>query len=395
MEHSHKRIRLLDIWRGFAILGTLGTNIWLFANLGDLSYILTFDHAWWTSFDHFVRVFVLFLVNGKFLGMLAILFGVGLELKYRQAMRTGSAWPGMYLWISFILLAEGLLHFTLVMEYDILMSYAVTAIIVSLIVKLGDRAIKWAMGLLGGLHVFGVLLISAVILVGIFADANMAVGDMTQVVALYKDGTWLQQLQYRLSDFWVLRMEVIFVIPMNVFLFLLGIRLMRAGAFSPDDNGKRIRRNMLRIGLFIGIPLNLLLFVPGGVFDLPVRYLFAPLLSVGYMGLIAIWVEKTPRLWLWISIERVGKMALSCYVLQNTVSSVLFYGWGLGLGGQVNSATTVAIWLGISLFQFGFAWLWLRLFRLGPMESLRRYVAAWPVGGRMNATKTVSTGSDR
>ena len=33
---------------------------------------------------------------------------------------------------------EGLIHFTLVMEYDILMSYAVTAIIVALIVKGGD-----------------------------------------------------------------------------------------------------------------------------------------------------------------------------------------------------------------------------------------------------------------
>lgn len=31
---SEKRIRLLDILRGFAVLGTLGTNIWIFAHLG-------------------------------------------------------------------------------------------------------------------------------------------------------------------------------------------------------------------------------------------------------------------------------------------------------------------------------------------------------------------------
>ncbi|MDR6224947.1 DUF418 domain-containing protein [Desmospora profundinema] len=392
MEPSHKRIRLLDIWRGFAILGTLGTNIWLFANLGDLSYVLTFDHPpWWTSLDQWIRVFVLCLVNGKFLGILAILFGVGLELKYRQALRKKDAWPGIYLWISLILLAEGMIHFTLVMEYDILMSYAVTAIIVSFIVKFGDQAIKWSMMLSGGFHVLSLLSVTGVIL----ATGNALAGEMSHVVSLYQDGTWLEQLQYRLSDFWVLRAEAIFVIPMNVFLFLLGVRLMRAGAFSPDDNGKRIRRNMLRIGLFLGAPLHLLQFVPGGAFDLPVRYLFAPLLAVGYMALIAKWVESRPRLRLWSYMERVGKMALSCYVLQNVMASILFYGWGLGWGGQVGALATVAIWFGISLFQVGFAWFWLRMFRFGPMESMRRSLAAWPVGGRMNAAKTVPPRSDR
>ena len=131
MVKESKRIQLLDILRGFAVLGTLGTNIWIFANLGDLNYILTFDYnQWWADFQHFVRIFVLFLVNGKLLGLLTIMFGVGLELKYRQALRRGNAWPGIYIWTSIILMAEGFIHYTLVMEYDILMSYGLTAILV-------------------------------------------------------------------------------------------------------------------------------------------------------------------------------------------------------------------------------------------------------------------------
>lgn len=47
-------------------------------------------------------------------------------------------------------MAEGLLHFTLVMEYDILMSYGITAIIAAFIVKGGDRAIRRAMWIFGG-----------------------------------------------------------------------------------------------------------------------------------------------------------------------------------------------------------------------------------------------------
>ena len=68
--------------------------------------------------------------------------------------------------------------------------------------------------------------------------ANISLGDMDDVVLLYRDGTWMEQIQYRLANFLLLRAEAIFVIPMNVFLFLTGVRLMRSGAFSPDKKGK-------------------------------------------------------------------------------------------------------------------------------------------------------------
>ena len=58
-----KRIVLVDILRGIAILGTLGTNIWIFANLGDLKYITTTDFTSWSSMDDMIRIFVLFIVN--------------------------------------------------------------------------------------------------------------------------------------------------------------------------------------------------------------------------------------------------------------------------------------------------------------------------------------------
>src|SRR5690606_288274 len=120
-------------------------------------------------------------------------------------------------------------------------------------------------------------------------------------------------------------------------LFLLGVRLMRSGVFSPNESGKRKRKKLFNIGIYIGVPLNLLVFIPGGAFDLPVRYLFAPILSLGYLALIARMVERNERLWIWRRLEQMGKMSLSCYVMQNLIASFIFYGWGLGLGGKVNS----------------------------------------------------------
>jgi uncharacterized protein len=367
-DKSAERIRLLDILRGFAIFGTLGTNIWVFAHLGDLNYLFGTGDGWWTSADHILRQLVLLLVNGKFLGMLTILFGVGMELKYRQAARKGAPWPGAYLWICLFLFAEGFIHFALVMEYDILMSYAVTAVIVSFIVRGGDRRINRVLKGLGGAYAGLMLAVLALQMAG----ANLSFGDMSEVAALYRDGAWTEQVAYRLHHFAALRIEAIMVIPLNIILFLAGVRLMRAGAFSPDERGRGIRSRMLRIGLGLGVPLNLLLLVPGGVFDLAVRYLFAPVLSLGYMALIARLTERRGHLKVWRYAEATGKMALSCYVLQNVLASCLFYGWGLGWGGRPGSLPVIGIWLAVCLIEAAAAHWWIGRMKLGPLEWMRK-----------------------
>lgn len=261
-ETQGSRIRLLDIFRGIAILGTLGVNIWIFAHLGDINYIFTFqNNEWWNSFDTFLRTFSLALFNGKFLGLLAILFGVGLQLKYEQSLRKGKPWPGVYLWVCFILLIEGFLNFTFVMEYDILMSYAVTAIIVAFIVKLGDKAIKWATISFGSLNFLLYLTVTILIF-----TLNRQGGDVSldlNVTQLYQYSSWWEQVTYRLTNFWALRIEMILSFCSNIFLFLVGVLLMRKGAFSPNEEGNKIRKKMLKYGLLMGIPLNFLIFVPG------------------------------------------------------------------------------------------------------------------------------------
>ncbi|AXI10994.1 hypothetical protein CUC15_19595 [Oceanobacillus zhaokaii] len=364
---SKGRIRLLDILRGIAVLGTLGTNIWIFGHLGDLTYITTFNYSGWWETEDLFRMIVLFLVNGKLLGLLTIMFGVGMELKYQQAIRQGKAWPRVYIWTAIFLIIEGFIHYTLVMEYDILMSYGVTAIFVVFIIKRGERFIKRIMIIIGSVHAAVILFLLAVGLL-----ANISVGSFGDVVSLYHGGSWLEQVQYRLSNFLPLRIEAIFIIPMNIFLFLLGVLLMRSGVFSPDEDGKRQRNKLFKLGIFLGLPLNMLIFIPGGAFDLPVRYLFAPLLSLGYISFISIMVEYCKWEWLWRSLENVGKMSLSCYLMQNIISSIIFYGWGLALGGKAGSLTIIMLILIISLLQILFAAIWLRTFRAGPMEFIRQ-----------------------
>lgn len=363
---NNQRLPFIDVLRGFAVLGTLGTNIWIFAYFGDLSYITTSNYSGMWSLNDFLRMVVLFFVNGKLLGLLTIMFGVGLELKYRQAMRKGNPWPGVYIWTCIFLFLEGLIHFTLVMEYDILMSYAVTAIIVSFILKAGNKAMNVALYLIGGFHVLIIMLI----LVVAFLGADMSV--TSPFVSIYQNGTWFEQIENRLTNFAYFRIEAIFIIPMNIFLFLLGVKLMRNGVFAQDENGRMKRNKLLFIGIFIGVPLNLLIFIPGGAFDIPVRYLFAPIMTLGYIGVLGKLVEYKKVEWLWKRLELVGKASLSCYVLQNILASIIFYGWGFGLGGKVNSIEIIAVWIFLSLLQIAFATVCIKYFGNGPLEWLRK-----------------------
>jgi len=365
---TQQRLPFIDMLRGFAVLGTLGTNIWIFAYLGDLSYITTSNYSGWWSLNDFLRMLVLFLVNGKLLGLLTIMFGVGLQLKYQQALRKGNAWPGMYLWTIIFLGLEGLLHYTLVMEYDILMSYAATAFIVAFIIRLGDKAMTWAFYLFGSFHILLIMLIFISSLQGAMVSFN----GMESVAALYENGTWLAQVQHRLTNFLFYRTEAIFIIPMNVFLFILGVKFMRNEVFSSTDKGRQARQKLFKIGVFIGIPLNLLIFIPGGLFDFPVRYLCAPILSIGYIGIFGKLVEYKRLDWLWHRFADVGKMSLSCYVLQNVLASIIFYGWGLGLGGQLNSILIISIWLALSCLQLVLASFWQQKFHIGPLEWIRK-----------------------
>ncbi|WP_224925758.1 DUF418 domain-containing protein [Bacillus pumilus] len=362
-----ERIRLLDILRGFAILGTLGTNVWFFAYAGDT--FATDQIADEYENGSFLESLVSMFVYGKMLSLLTIMFGVGLELKYQQAKRKNTLWPGTYLWILLFLFIEGFVHFALVMEYDVLMSYAVTGLLVAFIVRGGSKRIKRGMIFSGVIH----LLVLFSLMVFALSEMETASYDQGSEPALEEQipETWISQVQERLQHFFMYRGEAIFIIPMNTFLFLLGVRMMRAGVFYANERGQSLRKRLFQVGLWVGLPLNALVFVPNELVEFVVRYAFSPFLSLFYIAVIAKLLAHTESWFMWNWFEYVGKMALSCYILQNVICSVLFYSWGLGLGGQINAPLIVLAWLLISLLQITISAFCLKVWRIGPMEYIR------------------------
>jgi uncharacterized protein len=377
-DFPQERISVLDIARGIAILGTLATNVWIFTDpAGIIGYLLRPLPSLTGGLDQIVQTLARQLANGKFLGMLTLMFGIGLELQRRSARRRGQQWPGRYPWRATLLFLDGLLHYVLVVEFDILMGYAVTGVVVAAVLATSPRSQRIWLWTAAGLHM---LLLSAVTVALLLwgTDGDRSTAD---AVTLYTHGSWLEQVGQRLEWFPLYRAEAGFILPLSIAMFLVGIQLMLAGLF--EQRGRALRRQMMAIGLGLALPVDLAIGSLGATAGLVfARYATAPLVAVGLLGAAACLVEvrRSPGA-VRRRLAEVGCTALSCYVLQNIICSVLCYGWGFGLAarmGDMRTLWTLVLYAAVCTLVITLAHLWLRRFARGPLETAWAWVYDLP-----------------
>ncbi|UVS79335.1 DUF418 domain-containing protein [Actinokineospora sp. UTMC 2448] len=362
------RVTALDTLRGVAILGTLGTNIWIFTNPGGFAGFLA-DTATAGTGETILRT----ISNGKFLGLLSIMFGIGIAIQLGSARRRGARWPGWYLWRAALLFAEGVLHYILVFEGDVLAFYAVVSVIVAYLAAHSERTIRAWMITAGALHVAAVALLTA---------AMTATGGAVDGGGLPAPDTWTGQVAMRLEHWVTLRAEGLFVLPLSTVLFLAGVLLWRAGALTDTARGAALRARLIGWGIGVGVPLNFLAALAGPSWFLVDRYLCAPLVAFGLLGAITAVVHRMrPRPGpLRAGLTAVGRCAMSCYILQNLIASALCYDWGLGLAdrfGHHGPWLTAGAWLTVTALLMAGAAGWTRRFERGPIETVwhRLYLA--------------------
>lgn len=356
------RIDSLDLARGIAILGTLGTNIWIFTDPAGA-------FGWLSAESGVFETLLLTLANGKFLALLSLLFGIGLELQYRSAKRRGRRWPGRYLWRALLLFVEGLLHYLLIFEFDVLTGYAIVSVHVAFLVSRSDRVRRSWLAVAAAVHL---ALIGFLTLALLAEKVGLSTSD-DSVIDLYTSASWAEQVLTRLELAMFFRSELIIIIPLSTVLFLAGIELLRAGAFEASERGTRLRQRMLRVGLGAGLPLNLLTAFAGPEWFFVDRYVVPPLVAFGLLAAIVELAGRTQAGVLRRGLIATGRTAMSGYVFQNLVCSVLCYGWGLGLAAKLADTGpwwVVAAWATVVGSFMVLASLWLRRFSRGPLELL-------------------------
>ncbi|WP_378731138.1 DUF418 domain-containing protein [Nocardia brasiliensis] len=365
---GRSRVVALDVLRGIAILGTLGTNIWIMTNReGIIGYIdeLNGPATGWMWAERVLQQ----LAQGKFLGLLTVMFGIGLAIQQASAQRGGRRWPGKYPIRAGLLLLDGVLNFVFIAEFDVLMGYAVTGLVVAFILATSDRAQRRWMIVMAGIHV---AMLTAIALAMVFAPQQNSKPRPPLDPNPFADGSFWDLVVFRVQNAAPFRVETIFVFAMSVALFLLGARLFRAGVFRPE--GARIRKWLMVIGFGVAAPIDLVAGVAGGGdLFLFTRYGTAPFVALGILALVAeFYLRKSHVGFLGRRLTEVGRTALSCYILQNLVASIFCYGWGFGLAARVSPDArvpfTVGMYLLVSLIIVTGAHLWLRRFERGPVE---------------------------
>ncbi|MGJ3507420.1 DUF418 domain-containing protein [Enemella sp. A6] len=379
-----RRLPALDVLRGIAILGTLLTNIWIFSNAG-----MVIDGDDPTVLDEAGRITQLFdtalglVTDGKFIGLLTIMFGIGLEIQRQAALRRGQSWPGRYPWRAGILVLDGLLNYIFIFEFDVLMGYGLTALAVAAIMMTSPRAQKiWlVIGLIAHV-VFTVL--TTVVLDGPATYRKDEVVERFVVegrenipaldgMGVGTDSYWAM-VQHRLHTFLEGRAEIPIMFFMGLGLFLVGAHLYRAGIFEPA--GRKLRRWTMLLSFGIGLPIDwtLRLFYAdqaGGI----TRYITSSMVAFGVLAAVAAWyVHRSDPGPVGTGLSAVGRMALTCYIAQNLIASIIFYDWGFGVAAKIAGPNmtwwTMLIFAGIAAGLMVFSLLWLSRFRRGPVEWL-------------------------
>ena len=89
----------------------------------------------------------------------------------------------------------------------------------------------------------------------------------------------------------------------------------------------------------------------------------------------------------------VGMTAFSNYIVQSVVCTLIFYNAGLGLYGSVRPAVGVFLAVAIFIVQIIISHLWLKYFRVEPLEWVWRWLTYWhrqPVRAKRSSTEVTS-----
>lgn len=376
MVTLQNRIGSLDALRGIAVLGILLANIMAFA-VPSLESRQTMSLPE-NSLDAWVEVVRQWLVTGKFRGMLAILFGIGLHMQFTKRSAAQS-WPMGYVRRTLFLALIGFVHAVFIWYGDILFLYACTALVAMLFVKLPtNKIIPWIAGF--GIFAFFLGMGLMFLMNAMPTDGPSQLGPLEPYlgeqaeIETFARGSYFSQVALRLLLFVIAAMQIFLMLPSLLTLFLTGILLGRTGFLAKPSAHPQIKKwgwICFAAGLFTNA-VPMLSYALGSRYGwgYASEFSLSPILAFGYLTLGATIYEMRPRLL--ALVEPVGKMALTSYLLQSLLCTFIFYSWGLGWFNRLSAIEMLLAVAVTWVIVIIFAHLWLSRYSIGPIEGVWR-----------------------
>jgi uncharacterized protein len=367
----NKRIEIIDILRGFAVLGILLSNIlimsgFLFTPFEDLN---AFKSAGLNNILYTIHTSI---ISGKFYPIFCILLGFGFFMQIEK-YKNKSNFTQYFIRRLLVLLIIGIFH-QLIWPGDVVTTYALAGLLLVPIKNISQKQ----------LLLFSIFLVVLNISIGIIPSLFSS-----QVSQIAKDSEQIARFQFPGVDPHSLINDVRnngiagmynFFIPQYKFLWSLGrlktttpliFALIFLGGYFYKTSFFSIQAHKLKYTVLffvIGISGSFLYYYVSG----SLRILDNLFLSLFYMcGIAALYHSTTLGKGLEI-LAPVGRMALTSYVMQSIICAFVFYGFGFKLFAKLPLHNIFYLSAIILLFQIAFCNLWLRNYKFGPLEMLWR-----------------------
>jgi uncharacterized protein len=383
------RIDTLDVLRGFALGGVL------IANMASHSGYFFLSSAGQRSVDvlgtdGIVSWIEHFLVEGKFYSLFSLLFGIGFALQMKSQRSVESGFTGRFSMRLGVLFIFGLLHAVLFYVGDILTVYALTGILLFAFRYASDKTLIRTAIVLMILPVIQYLFYWIPMLGQQLPDnTNEDIGRpplFDILIESYSHGTFLDTVRNNVMGLIFGRYpDLIFTgrFFRVLAMFLVGLYVTRKIVLTDLSSHQALLKKVLVWGAVIGIPCNIVLatimetdayygLLPLGIIQ-PLAYAFGvPALSLCYASAVGLLYAKPNSALKFFA--PVGQMALTNYLSQSVICSLIFKGYGLGTFAQFGSTMLTMIAISIFVVQIFFSRWWLTRYRFGPMEWLWRSI---------------------
>jgi uncharacterized protein len=348
----------------------------------------------------------------KFMTVFSALFGAGLVVMFQRATARQRPLAKVYYRRILWLLIFGLVHAYALWVGDILVTYAITGMVIFLFRRRSAKT----------LIIVGcaVLLIPPLTAIGFGVYVQKMQTAKSEVAALSAAGESPSEMQQGLVENWeefrpyfdptpeeieeeleiyrngyigmvrhraprafmAQTMAVAFSMLWRTGgIMLLGMALMKLGVFSAMRS-RGFYRRCIFWGYGLGLPL-----VAFSAWDLirvhwtmphaiqvssHLNYYGSLAVALGHVGMVMLVCQSQVLPDLRRRLSAVGRMAFSNYILHTLLCTTIFYGYGLGLFGHLNRLPLMLFVPAIWLLQLWLSPWWLSRFRYGPVEWLWR-----------------------
>ena len=372
---KNERIDVVDLLRGFAIMGILILHSIEHFNFYRFPSELPFE--WMKFTDKAIWDGLFFTFGGKAYAIFALLFGFSFFIQEDNEKQRGRDFRLRFLWRMVILVLLGQLNAAF-FTAEILTMYALIGIVLPLCCKLNNKAL---------IIVAIALLLQPVEWAKVFyAILNpeyvtprgvnyWAITSKAQSGASFWEMVKVNLYEGQLASFqWAWRNGRIFQIAG---LFLTGLWLGRTKFFIFTKENQLKWYKYLFVALILFFTLNGLHpmvreFISNREIVRPLQLIIKSYSNLCFtmmliVSVIMVYYFSTTKKWMHHLIPY-GRMSLTNYITQSMIGALVFYHWGFDL--QIG--ITYSFLFGIVFFicQLIFCIMWLKYFKHGPFEYL-------------------------